>query len=74
MLLSIVIPVYNEREVLPALLATLKKTLGNDLPYEIVFVDDGSLDGTSEDLRRAASGDPRIRSFSSAAISGIKLR
>jgi glycosyltransferase involved in cell wall biosynthesis len=61
MLLSIVIPVYNEREVLPALLATLHKTLGNDLTYEIVFVDDGSHDGTSEDLKRAASKDPRIK-------------
>jgi dolichol-phosphate mannosyltransferase len=61
MLLSIVIPVYNEREVLPVLLATLNKTLGRDLPYEIVFVDDGSRDGTSEALRSAASEDPRVK-------------
>src|SRR5262245_19750192 len=61
MLLSIVIPVYNEREVLPVLLATLHKTLGRDLPYEIVFVDDGSRDGTSEALRSAASEDPRVK-------------
>ena len=61
MLLSIVIPVYNEREVLPVLLATLNKTLGRDLPYEFVFVDDGSRDGTSEALRSAASEDPRVK-------------
>jgi dolichol-phosphate mannosyltransferase len=61
MLLSIVIPVYNEREVLPALLATLHKTLGNHLTYEIVFVDDGSHDGTSEALKRVAAEDPRIK-------------
>src|SRR5215471_4366299 len=61
MLLSIVIPVYNEREVLPVLLATLNNTLGKDLPYEIVFVDDGSRDGTSEALRSAASEDPRVK-------------
>ena len=61
MLLSIVIPVYNEREVLPVLLATLQKTLGKDLPYEIVFVDDGSRDGTSEVLKGVASEDPRVK-------------
>jgi dolichol-phosphate mannosyltransferase len=64
MLLSIVIPVYNEREVLPVLLATLHKTLGKDLPYELVFVDDGSRDGTSEVLRSAASEDPRLKVIS----------
>src|SRR5213595_1200387 len=61
MLLSIVIPVYNEREALPALLAALRRTLATHVNYEIVFVDDGSSDGTSDALRHAAAGDPYVK-------------
>src|SRR5438552_6293482 len=61
MLLSIVIPFYNEREVLPALLSALRRTLATRLDYEVIFVDDGSVDGTSNELRRAASEDPHLK-------------
>ena len=60
-MLSIVVPVYNEREALPALFAALRRTLGKDCDYEIIFVDDGSVDGASETLRRAAKEDPRFK-------------
>jgi len=63
MLLSIVIPVYNEREMLPTLLAALRRTLGNDCPYELIFVDDGSNDGTSDALRRVAGEDSRVKAL-----------
>src|SRR3954453_18868734 len=63
MLLSVVIPIYNEREALPRLLSALRKTLGKDINYEIIFVDDGSVDGTSRELREAAGSDPRIKSI-----------
>lgn len=49
--LSIVIPVYNERQTLPILLA---KILAVELPgisKEIIIVDDGSTDGTREYLQ-----------------------
>lgn len=49
--LSIVAPVYNEEESLPAFLAELRKSLlGYD--YEIILVDDGSSDGSAAVMRR----------------------
>ena len=63
MLLSVVIPVYNEREALPALLSALRRTIAKECDYEIVFVDDGSTDGTSQELRRAAGEDSRIKAI-----------
>ena len=60
MLLSIVIPVYNEGEVLPELLAALRRALGPQ-NYEVIFVDDGSKDKTSEVLRQAAGADPHLK-------------
>jgi undecaprenyl-phosphate 4-deoxy-4-formamido-L-arabinose transferase len=47
MTISIVIPVFNEEQALPLLFARLVPTLaGLRQPYEIVFVDDGSTDGS----------------------------
>jgi dolichol-phosphate mannosyltransferase len=62
MLLSIVIPVYNEEQALPALVGALAAALADlDLTYEIVFINDGSRDGTSQVLERAAVCDCHIR-------------
>lgn len=54
---SVVVPLYNEEENLPLLEAELTAALAG-LDYEIVFVDDGSKDGT---LARITRGNPRIR-------------
>lgn len=64
MLLSIVIPVYNERDALPALLAALRRDLATLHNYELIFVDDGSIDGTSAMLRDAAAADPFVKVIS----------
>ena len=65
MLLSVVIPVYNEEQVIDLLLARLKETLdGLDCEYEVLFVDDGSKDNTYEILRRAGANDRRIKALS----------
>ena len=62
MLLSVVIPVYNEIEALPALLATLRNALSAaNQAYEVVFVDDGSGDGSVNFLKQAAAEDPRLK-------------
>jgi polyisoprenyl-phosphate glycosyltransferase len=62
MLLSLVIPVYNEEEALPSLLATLRGVLdAMDGDHEIVFVDDGSRDATRQLLVDEAAMDPRIK-------------
>ena len=45
--LSLVIPVYNEVESLPRLVQEIHATLDNtQYDYEMVFVDDGSKDGS----------------------------
>jgi dolichol-phosphate mannosyltransferase len=62
MLLSLVIPVFNEVEVLPLTLAALTRTLSRiDCVYEIIFVDDGSVDGSTALIRAAAESDSRIK-------------
>jgi glycosyltransferase involved in cell wall biosynthesis len=48
--ISVVIPVFNERETIAEILSRVRKALG-DREGEIVVVDDGSTDGTRELLR-----------------------
>ena len=60
--LSIVIPVFNEEPVLPELYRRIK-TICNDFEesYEILFVDDGSLDGSSSKLQEFQKTDSHVR-------------
>lgn len=61
-MLSAVIPVYNEVESLPTLHAELVAVAdANQLPLEIIFIDDGSRDGSWEAIERLAQADPRVR-------------
>jgi glycosyltransferase involved in cell wall biosynthesis len=63
--LSIVIPVYNEKESLDELLASIEQATASwPHSYEVVFVDDGSTDGTFERLKSLAETHSRIRLFS----------
>lgn len=63
MRLSIGIPVYNEQQVIPELLTRVTRVLDSipGGPHEVVFVDDGSADGSRALLADAAQRDPRIR-------------
>jgi glycosyltransferase involved in cell wall biosynthesis len=61
-MLSMVIPVYNEEESLAALLAELDEVAReNQYDIEVVFVDDGSTDGSWSEIERLASNDDRVR-------------
>jgi len=61
-MLSIVIPVYNEVESLDPLLAEIDQVArANDYELDLIFVDDGSRDGSWETIRRLAAADPRVR-------------
>jgi polyisoprenyl-phosphate glycosyltransferase len=62
MLLSLVIPVLNEAETIPLMLARLRDTLRGQT-WEVIFVDDGSTDGTPGILERAALDDKRVGSI-----------
>ena len=60
--LSIVIPLFNEVESLPELHARLGEVLDRlPHPAEVIFVDDGSTDGSMETVRRLCERDPRVR-------------
>src|SRR5213593_156186 len=62
MFVSIVIPVYNEIEVLPALLATTRSVMSATRhSYEIILIDDGSIDGSTEALKKAGANDPHVK-------------
>lgn len=49
--LSVIIPVYNEEENIPILAKSLRKEI-KDYPYEIIFVDDFSTDGTRTQIKK----------------------
>ncbi len=61
-LISIIVPVYNEAESLPELYKELNQH-SRSLPYrfEMLFVDDGSQDGSVKVLRTFAKKDHRVR-------------
>jgi len=61
-LISIVLPVFNERNVLETLHGSILRAIETcDTDYEMIFIDDGSSDGSSGVLDRLASVDPHVR-------------
>ncbi|HEY1685271.1 MAG TPA: glycosyltransferase family 2 protein [Tepidisphaeraceae bacterium] len=64
MRLSVVIPLLNERENLRPLYAQLKEAFSPVAEQlEIIFVDDGSTDGSAEGLREIAKEDANVRAL-----------
>ena len=59
--LSVVVPVFNEHDNVAERHRELAEALGGSgLGYELIFVDDGSSDGSFEALAALADGDPRV--------------
>ncbi len=61
-LLSVVLPAYNEEQNIGNTARTLGELLEScGIDYELVFISDGSVDGTFGEIQRAAAGNPRVR-------------
>lgn len=69
-LISVVVPCYNEEEVLPLFYAEITKVAAemkaahSELEFEFLFVDDGSKDKTLQGFRQLAEKDSRVRYIS----------
>jgi glycosyltransferase involved in cell wall biosynthesis len=64
MLVSIVIPVFQESAALPSFLAGVRHTLDQAaVSYELVLVDDGSSDNTWPIIAQEAKASPTVRGF-----------
>ena len=69
-LISVIVPCYNEQEVLPMFYAEITKISKQmtdkhpELTFEYVFIDDGSKDKTLSGLRELANQDSRVRYIS----------
>lgn len=62
MLLSIVVPVFNEEENIRKFYTTVKDVLQTlDYDHEIIFVDDGSSDDSASMLRYIGNQDPKVK-------------
>jgi glycosyltransferase involved in cell wall biosynthesis len=68
---SVVIPLFNERDNLPPLHRELEQVMhGLARSYELIFVDDGSTDGGIQVLRAIKARDPHVRVIRLARNSG----
>ena len=79
--ISVVLPVFNERENVSPLLADLNEALaGTGKTFEIIFIDDGSTDGSVEKLTELQALDPNVvviefrRNFGQTAALAAGLR
>ncbi len=63
LLLSVVVPVYNEKDGLQEFYDRTKRVLldVNGLDHEIIFVDDGSCDGSTQVIAQFVGQDARVR-------------
>ena len=65
MLLSLIVPCYNEQEALPLFYREATAVLASmDCDYELLFINDGSRDGTLAVMKELAAADPRVLYFS----------
>jgi glycosyltransferase involved in cell wall biosynthesis len=60
-LVSVVIPAYNEQQNVRAVYEAVRRSMDGQESLEIIFVDDGSTDGTAECVRELRAQDPSVR-------------
>jgi polyisoprenyl-phosphate glycosyltransferase len=69
-LLSVIVPVLNEEDNISELVRRLKAALDGGLPFDLIFVDDGSTDRTWRLLTALHAEDPRVKSVRLARTFG----
>jgi dolichol-phosphate mannosyltransferase len=77
---SIVVPVRNEAGNVAPLVAEIAAALGNHVSFEVIYVNDGSTDGTEAELRQLMASRPWLRQIrhrtscgqSAAVSSGVR--
>lgn len=63
--ISLIIPCYNEKETIPLFYAAATKVLtGIGHPYEMLFINDGSKDGTLETIKKLSESDSHVKYLS----------
>ena len=73
--ISVVVPLYNEQESLPELLAWIRRVMeANSYSFEVIFIDDGSSDNSWNIVRSLRRNDPNVRESVSAAITANRPR
>lgn len=61
LLVSVVIPAYNEQQNVRAVYEAVRRSMDGPEALEIIFVDDGSTDGTAECVRELRAQSPVVR-------------
>ena len=62
--ISVIVPLYNEAESLPELLAWIRRVMeDNDYSYEVIFIDDGSSDNSWQVIRGLRENNPTIKAI-----------
>jgi glycosyltransferase involved in cell wall biosynthesis len=60
--ISVIAPIYNEIENLPELYRRIKESMESiDANWELLLVDDGSVDGSTDTIRHLAKNDDRVK-------------
>lgn len=60
-MLSIIVPSYNEEQMIPITEQTISALMEQEnIPYELMFVNDGSRDKTWDNIRQAAEKNPNV--------------